>query len=97
MAEWSPAWPVKGIDTDWSVLLTSDFELEVVAAASLVGPAGTVPTGLTGVVEFAVSDIVGFLGADMSLFSHAINKIDIHAAHSKAFGFFMIGLNICNI
>lgn len=65
-AEWSPAWPVKGIDADWSVLLTSDFSFEVVAAVSLLGPAGTVPTGLTAVVELTVSEIVGLLGADKS-------------------------------
>jgi hypothetical protein len=74
-------------------LLTSDFSLEIVAVASLLGPAGTVPTGLTGVVELTVSEIVGLLGADKSLSLQAIKKIDKkidrHAARSKALGFFM--------
>jgi hypothetical protein len=76
MAEWSFAWPVKGIDADWSVLLTSDFVLEVVAGASWVGAAGVVPTGLTGVVAFAVSDIVGLLGMVKSSFLQPKSNVD---------------------
>jgi hypothetical protein len=75
-------------------LLTSDFSFDVVAAASMLGPAGAVPTGLTGVIEVAVSDIFGFLGLDKSSFLHAINKIVIHATQSKAIGFFMINSSI---
>jgi hypothetical protein len=61
-------------------LLTDDFSPEVVAAASLVGPAGVVPTGLTGVVEFAVSEIVGVLGADESSFLQPTSNADISMA-----------------
>ncbi len=94
IAEWSFAWPGSGMEADWSVLLTSDFSFDVVATASLVGPAGSVPTGLTGVVEFAVSEIVGFLGLDKSSFLHAINRIDIHASQSRAIGFFMVNSSL---
>ena len=78
------------MDADWSVLLTSDFSLEVVAAVSLVGPAGTVPTGLTAVVEVTVSEIVGLLGADKSCFLHPKSKVDATIAQSKALEFFMV-------
>ena len=94
IAEWSFAWPGSGMEADWSVLLTSDFSFDVVAAASLVRPAGSVPTGLTGVVKFAFSDSVGFLGLVKSSFLHAVNKIDIHAMQSKVIGFFMINSSI---
>ncbi len=82
------------MEADWSVLLTSDFSFDVVAVASLVDPAGVVPTGLTGVVKFEFSESLGFLGLDKSSFLHAINKIDIHATQSKAIGFFMINSSI---
>ena len=42
--EWSLAWPGRGIAADSSSLLICDLTGDVVAAASLVGPAGTVPT-----------------------------------------------------
>jgi hypothetical protein len=71
-------------------LLTSDFSLEVVAAASFVGPAGIVPTGLIGVVEFAVSEIVGLFGDDKFSFLQPMNKTDISNAQSKAVYFFII-------
>lgn len=90
MAEWSFAWPVKGIEADWSVLLTSDFSFDGVAVASLVGPAGAVPTGLMGVVELAVSEIVGLFGVVMSLFLQPIIEVDISIAQSRAFDFFMV-------
>lgn len=83
------------MEADWSVLLTSDFSFDVVAVASLVDPAGVVPTGLTGVVEFAVSDIVGFFGVDMSLFLQPpISKTEAIVTQSRAFDFFMAGLSI---
>jgi hypothetical protein len=75
-------------------LLTSDFEPEDVAAASMLGPAGAVPTGLTGVVELAVSDIVGFLGAEKSLSLQPISKVDSSIAQSRTVDFFMAGSNI---
>ena len=78
------------MDADWSILLTSDFSLEVVPAVSLLGPAGVVPTGLTGVVALAVSDIVGFLGADKSLFLHPKSRVAAANTQSKAFRFFMV-------
>ena len=80
IAEWSFAWPGSGMEADWSVLLTSDFSFDVVAAASLVGPAGSVPTGLTGVVEFAVSEIVGFLGVVKFSFLHPTSAADSNIA-----------------
>ena len=89
IAEWSFAWPGSGMETDWSVLLTSDFSFDVVAAASLVGPAGSVPTGLAGVVEFAVSEIVGFLGVVKFSFLQPISKTDAIVTASKMFDFFM--------
>jgi hypothetical protein len=91
IAEWSFAWPVSGIDADWSVLLTSDFSLDVVAAASLVGPAGVVPTGLTGVVALAVSEIVGTTGADKSSFLHPKSKATAAKVQSTALRVFMVG------
>lgn len=78
--EWSFAWPGNGIDADWSVLLTSDLSPEVVAAASIVGPAGAVPTGLTGVVKFTFSDSVGFLGLVKSSFLHPTSAADSNIA-----------------
>ena len=91
IAEWSFAWPVNGMDADWSVLLTSDFSLDVVAAASLVGPAGMVPMGLTGVVALAVSEIVGTLGADSSSFVQPKIKATAAKVQSRALRFFMVG------
>ena len=92
IAEWSFAWPVSGMDADWSTLLTSDFSLEVVPAVSfavsLLGSAGVVPTGLTGVVALAVSAIVGILGADKSSFLHPKSRVRAKAK-SKMIRFFM--------
>ena len=90
IAEWSFAWPGSGMEADWSVLLTSDFSFDVVAAASLVGPAGSVPTGLAGVVEFAVSEIVGFLGVAKFSFLQPISKTDAIVIASRRFDFFML-------
>lgn len=94
IAEWSFAWPVSGMDADWSTLLTSDFSLEVVPAVSfavsLLGSAGVVPTGLTGVVALAVSAIVGILGADKSSFLHPKSKTQTLTAQSRAIDFFMV-------
>lgn len=90
IAEWSFAWPGSGMEADWSVLLTSDFSFDVVVAASLVGPAGSVPTGLMGVVELAVSEIVGLFGVVMSLFLQPIIEVDISMAQSRAFDFCMV-------
>jgi hypothetical protein len=70
------------MEADWSVLVTSDFTFDDVAAASLVGSAGCVPMGLMGVVgamglvKYVVSDIFGVLGADKSSFLHPISNID---------------------
>ncbi len=46
---------------DWSVLLTSDFAGDVVAGASLVGPAGTMPIGLESGVTVVVELGTGFV------------------------------------
>ncbi len=54
MTEWSLACPGSGMAVDWSVLLTSDFTGEVVAGASLVGPAGVTPIGLESGVKVMV-------------------------------------------
>jgi hypothetical protein len=56
----------------------------------LVGPAGAVPTGLTGVVKFAVSDIFGILGADKSSFLHPKSKTEMVMAQSRGIDFFMV-------
>jgi hypothetical protein len=49
--EWSLACPGRGIAVDSSALLTADFAGDVVAGASLVGPAGSMPIGLdSGVI-----------------------------------------------
>lgn len=54
--EWSFACPDIGIAFDCCVLLMSEDAAEVVAGASLVGPAGTVPTMLDcEVVSLAVA------------------------------------------
>ena len=90
IAEWSFAWPVNGMDADWSVLLTSDFSLDVVAAVSAVGPAGVVPMGLTGVVELAVSEIVGALGADKSWFLHPKSRAAAASVQNRAVKYFMV-------
>ncbi len=89
IAEWSFAWPGSGMEADWSVLLTSDFSFDVVAAASAVGPAGVVPAGLTGVVEVTVSEIVGFFGVVKFSFLQPISKTVAIVAASKMFDFFM--------
>jgi uncharacterized membrane protein len=52
--EWSLACPGRGMAVDWAALLTSDFTGEVVAGASLVGPAGIVPIGLESGVKVMV-------------------------------------------
>jgi hypothetical protein len=88
-------------------LLTADFSPEVVAAASLVGPAGVVPTGLTGVVEMTVSETVGLLGVDKSSFLHPMSNADIRIADRSiadtsvalgwVFDFFIINSNLITI
>lgn len=60
------------------------------AAASLVGPAGAVPTGLTGVVALAVSAIVGVLGADKSSFLQPKSKTQTLTVQNRAIDFFMV-------
>ena len=90
MAEWSPACPAKGMDADWSVLLTSDFSFDVVAGASLLGPAGAVPMGLIGVVELTVSEIVGLVGTATSLFLHPTSNAENNMMQSKGFEYCMI-------
>ncbi len=96
MAEWSFAWPVSGMEADWSVLLTSDFSFDVVAAASFVGPAGSVPTGLTGVVDVTVSETVGFLGVVKFSFLQPISKTVAIVAASRIFDFFMVNSRLFN-
>ena len=54
--EWSFACPGIGIEFDCCVLLMSELAAEVVAGASLVGPAGRVPTRVDGeVMSLAVA------------------------------------------
>jgi hypothetical protein len=89
-AEWSPACPANGIEADWSVLLTSDFSFDVVAGASLLGPAGAVPTGLMGVVELTVSATVGLWGADTSSFLQPKSDAAIKIMQSREFAFCMV-------
>jgi hypothetical protein len=43
-----------------------------------------------GVVELAVSEIVGLFGVVMSLFLQPIIEVDISIAQSRAFDFFMV-------
>lgn len=84
------------MDADWSVLLTPDLELEVVAGASFVGPAGSVPMGLMGVVgtmggvKYVLSDIFGVLGADKSSFLHPTTDAIMIIKLSEISDFFMI-------
>jgi hypothetical protein len=84
------------MEADWSVLLTSDITFDDVAAASLVGPAGSVPMGLLGVVEaiglvkYVSADIFGVFGTDKSSFLHPISNTDISIALSSVFDFFML-------
>lgn len=84
------------MDADWSVLVTSDFFRDVVAGASLVGPAGSVPTGLIGVVvamglvKYVFSDIFGGLGADKSSFLHPMSNKGMSIALHKMSDFFML-------
>ena len=55
-----------------------------------MGPAGAVPIGLMGlmglsaVIEFAVSDIFGVLGADKSSFLHPMIPAESDKAQSRA-------------
>lgn len=82
------------MDADWSVLLTSDFSCDVVPAVSfdvsLLGAAGIVPTGLTGVVALAVSAIDGVLGADKSSFLQPKSKTQTLTALNRAIDFFIV-------
>lgn len=89
------------MEADWSVLLTADFELDVVAGASFVGPAGSVPIGLMGVVGvmdavgeiglviYVLSDIVGAFGAEKSSFLQPTSTTEMSNALSRRFDFFM--------
>lgn len=52
-----------GIAVDWSALLTFDLAGDVVAGASLVGPAGTMPIGLERGV---IVTVVGGMGSGIS-------------------------------
>ena len=59
MTEWSFACPGSGMAADWSALLISDFAGDVVAGASLVGPAGIMPIGLESGVNVVVDAATG--------------------------------------
>lgn len=83
--EWSLACPGMGIAVDWSALLTFDLAGDVVAGASLVGPAGTMPIGLESGVMVTVVEGRGFgIGEGTATGEEAEYALSLHPVVSNA-------------